>query len=133
MSRETFDLVIAGGRVVGPETSDELDVAIRGERIAALLPPGSEYAAARVLRADGCLVLPGAIDPHTHYTLGFAGVYAEAPEYTIAAAWGGTTTIIDFAVQVAPKGLGDAIREKRAEVDGRMGVDYGLHGSSQAT
>jgi len=80
-----------------------------------------------VLRADGCLVLPGAIDPHTHYTLGFAGVYAEAPEYTIAAAWGGTTTIIDFAVQVAPKGLGDAIRDKRAEVDGRMGVDYGLH------
>ena len=127
MSRETFDLVIAGGRVVGPETSDELDVAIRGERIAALLPPGAEYAAARVLRADGCLVLPGAIDPHTHYTLGFAGVYAEAPEYTIAAAWGGTTTIIDFAVQIAPNGLGDAIREKRAEVDGRMSVDYGLH------
>jgi dihydropyrimidinase len=127
MSGESFDLVVAGGRVVGPERSDDLDVAIRGERIAALLPPGSEYTAARVLRADGCLVLPGAIDPHTHYTLGFAGVYAEAPEYTIAAAWGGTTTIIDFAVQVAPHGLGDAIQAKRAEVDGRMGVDYGLH------
>jgi dihydropyrimidinase len=127
MSGESFDLVVAGGRVVGPERSDDLDVAIRGERIAALLPPGSEYTAARVLRADGCLVLPGAIDPHTHYTLGFAGVYAEAPEYTIAAAWGGTTTIIDFAVQVAPHGLGDGIQAKRAEVDGRMGVDYGLH------
>jgi dihydropyrimidinase len=127
MSRESYDLVIAGGRVVGPQASNNLDVAIKGERIVALLPPDTQYDAVRVIRADGCLVLPGAIDPHTHYTLGFAGVYAEAPEYTIAAAWGGTTTVIDFAVQVGPQRLQDAIRGKRAEVDGRMGVDYGLH------
>jgi dihydropyrimidinase len=127
VSREPFDLVIAGGRVVGPGASTDLTVAIKGERIAALLPPGAQYTSARVIHGNGCLVLPGAVDPHTHYTLGFAGVYAEAPEYSIAAAWGGTTTIIDFAVQVAPNGLDESIREKRSEIDGRMGVDYGLH------
>jgi dihydropyrimidinase len=106
-----------------------LDVAVRGERIAALAVPGSFGSdARRIVDASGCYVLPGGVDPHCHYRLEFEGILTtEGQEYSPAAAYGGTTTIIDFADQLPPKGLVERVAEKKAEASGSMAVDYGLH------
>ena len=73
-------------------------------------------------------MLPGGVDPHCHYRLEFEGILTtEGQEYSSAAAYGGTTTIIDFADQLPPKGLVERGEEKKAEAAGSMAVDYGLH------
>jgi dihydropyrimidinase len=129
---ERYDLVIRGGVVVTAAASRALDVGIVGERIATLAPRGglAGVPAAEVLDADGLLVLPGGVDPHCHYNLGHnssGDIRNESQEYSWAAAFGGTTTVIDFAVQDPPMTLHAAVDEKKAEAAGRMAVDYGLH------
>jgi dihydropyrimidinase len=121
------DLLIRGGTVVTAAAVEPRDVTIDGERIAALEPPGAAAEARRVIDASGCLVLPGAVDPHVHYSLAFGPVRAESQDHSHAAALGGTTTVIDFALQQAPTSLHQAIEDKKSEAEGRMSVDYGLH------
>ncbi|MDQ3858592.1 MAG: amidohydrolase family protein [Actinomycetota bacterium] len=122
------DLLVRGGTVVTAETSERLDVVADGETIAGIGPPGSfGPTAKRVVDADGCLVVPGGVDPHVHYGLTFGPVTSESQEWSAAAALGGTTTVIDFALQEAPATLHQAIAAKRAEADGAIAVDYGLH------
>ena len=124
-----YDLLVTGGTVATATIEEPLDVAVEGECIAALGAPrslGSE--ARRIVDATGCFVLPGGVDPHCHYGLEFEGILTtEGQEYSPAAAYGGTTTIIDFADQLPPKGLVERVEEKKAEASGRMAVDYGLH------
>jgi dihydropyrimidinase len=124
-----YDLLVTGGTVVTATMTAPLDVAVQGERIAALGVPGSFGTdGRRVVDAEGCLVLPGGVDPHCHYRLEFEGILTtESQEYSPAAAYGGTTTIIDFADQLPPKGLIERVEEKKAEAAGSMAVDYGLH------
>ena len=123
-----YDLLVRGGTVVTETAAERLDLAVEGERIAAIGPSDSLGAEAeRIIAADGCLVLPGGVDPHVHYNLAFGPVRAEAQDYSRAAALGGTTTVIDFALQEAPKSLHDAVAEKKTEAGGRMAVDWGLH------
>jgi dihydropyrimidinase len=124
-----YDLIVTGGTVVTATLNEPLDVAVQGERIAALGAPGSFGTdAAKVIDATGCLVMPGGVDPHCHYRLEFEGVLTtEGQEYSPAAAYGGNTTIIDFADQLPPKGLVERVEEKKAEAAGSMAVDYGLH------
>ncbi len=70
-----FDLLVRGGTVVTAESSALLDIAVEGERIVQIAPPGVLPAEAkRVLDATGCLVLPGGVDPHVHYGLKVFGV-----------------------------------------------------------
>jgi dihydropyrimidinase len=123
-----YDVLVQGGSVVGPRATELLDVAVVGEQIAAVDRPG-ELApeAKKVIDATGCLVIPGGVDPHCHYSLGFGAVHAEPQEYTPAAAFGGTTTILDFAFWQPPNTLHQAVEEKKAEAEGRMAVDYGFH------
>jgi dihydropyrimidinase len=121
------DLLIRGGTVVTASAAEPLDVAVDGETIAALERPGALTEARRVIDADGSLVLPGGVDPHVHYSLSFGPVTAESQEYSHAAAVGGTTTVIDFALQEPPTSLHDAIEAKKAEAHGRMAVDYAFH------
>jgi len=122
------NVVITGGTVVGPDTERELDVAIDDDRIAGLHEPGTAGEARRVIDASGCLVIPGGIDPHVHYGLDFQGILTtEGPEYTAAAVHGGNTTVVDFAFQEAPLGLVDTVAKRRAELESRMAVDWGLH------
>lgn len=121
------DLIVRGGTVVTASRNEPLDVAVDGERVVALAPSGSLSQARTVIDASGKLVLPGGVDPHVHYSLGFGDVRAEAQDYSIAAAHGGTTTVIDFALQQGSTSLPEAVAVKRAEADGRMAVDYGLH------
>ena len=124
-----YDLLIENGTVVTPAWERELDVAVDGERIAAIGPPGSfEGDAQTVIDARACLVLPGGIDPHVHYAMNFEHILTtEGPEYSFAAAHGGNTSIIDFVFQEPPSSLHDAISERQAEFSGQMAVDYGLH------
>jgi dihydropyrimidinase len=122
-----YDVLVRGGTVVTEAATGPLDLAIAGERIAALGPPGTLGEAARVVDAEGCLVLPGGVDPHVHYGLGFGAVRAEGAEWSRAAALGGTTTVIDFALQEAPASLHEAVAAKRAESERLMAVDWSLH------
>jgi len=126
-SGQFHDVVVTGGTVVGPDGERELDVAIDGERISGLHERGSAGEARRVIDAAGCLVIPGAVDPHVHYELDFQGLLTtEGPEYTAAAVHGGNTTVIDFAFQEQFGPL-ETVARRREQLDGRMAVDWGLH------
>lgn len=124
-----IDLLILNGTVVSPTSEQRLDVAVEGERIAAVGAPGSLGTQARkVIDAGGCLVIPGGVDPHVHYAMNFESILVtEGQEYSPAAAFGGTTTVIDFAFQDPPMGLHEAIEAKKAESEGNMAVDWSLH------
>ncbi len=105
------------------------DVAVTGETITAIEPVGTLTDAARKeVDARGCFVIPGGVDPHCHYNLDNWGKFrTENQDYSAAAAFGGTTTVVDFATQKDPDNVADSIRAKRLEADGRMAVDYALH------
>jgi dihydropyrimidinase len=124
-----FDLLVHGGLVVTGRQTERLDVGIRGGLIAQVAERGAlSERSASTIDAQGMLVLPGAIDPHCHYSTQFGVVFAESQDYSHAAALGGNTTIIDFAFQFPPQTLREAIDAKKAEANGRMAVDYSIHG-----
>ncbi|MDT7688593.1 MAG: dihydropyrimidinase, partial [Acidobacteriota bacterium] len=83
----------------------------------------------RVIDAAGKLVIPGGIDPHTHMELPFGGTQAsdDFRTGTIAAAFGGTTTIIDFAVQYKGQALAEGLDNWHAKAEGKAAIDYGFH------
>jgi dihydropyrimidinase len=128
------DTVIRGGTVVTPTTTFEADVAIEGERIAAVGDADSMPDPDETIDASGKLVMPGVIDPHVHVDDMFS--FDSYESATKAAALGGTTTYIDFAWQPWVGDLGmwdepgtmmDGIAEKKESGEGAV-VDYGLHG-----
>jgi len=127
--------LVSGGTVLSSSGAAEMDVLIDGEQIAALAAPGSNVAAAwaqaadRVVDATNRYVLPGGIDAHTHMEMPFGGTFsADTFETgTRAAAWGGTTTIIDFAVQPKGTSLLAALDAWHAKAAGQCAIDYGFH------
>jgi len=122
--------LITGGTVVGPLGAAPLDVLIDGETIAALFAPGLQGVAAdRVIYATGKYVVPGGVDVHTHMRLPFGGTFAsdDFASGTTAAAWGGTTTVIDFAVQRTGEVVQDGLAAWHALADGNCAIDYGFH------
>ncbi|MER7732091.1 dihydropyrimidinase [Streptomyces erythrochromogenes] len=130
MSNRTL---ISGGLVV--TASDELhaDVLVEDGRVAALAAHGSAAAAAwtaeRTIDATGKYVIPGGVDAHTHMELPFGGTSASDTfeTGTRAAAWGGTTTIVDFAVQSVGHSLREGLDTWYAKADGNCAVDYAFH------
>jgi len=123
-------LLITGGTVVGPTGPYAADVLVDGETIAALHAPGTGPAdGVDVLDASGKYVIPGGVDVHTHMELPFGGTFASDTfdTGTKAAAFGGTTTIIDFAVQRAGEVVGDGLAAWHAKAEGNCHVDYGFH------
>jgi dihydropyrimidinase len=120
--------LLQGGRVVSADGEYDADVLIVGERIAAVgsvpAPPG-----ATVIDVGGCLVLPGLIDNHTHLSMPFMGMWS-SDDYdtgTRAAAAGGVTCLVDFAIQREPDGLRSALDEWQSRAAGAAHVDYGFH------
>ena len=92
--------LITGGTIVNADATTKADVLVDGETVA-LIGQSLDAAADRTIDASGKWVIPGAIDVHTHMELPFGGTFAKDTfeTGTRAAAFGGTTTIIDFAVQ----------------------------------
>jgi dihydropyrimidinase len=123
--------LITNGTVVSAAGATKMDVLIDGETIAALLAPGSPLAEGDHERIDatGKYVLPGGIDAHTHMELPFGGTNASDTfeSGTTAAAWGGTTTIIDFAVQRAGEVVQDGLAAWHAKAAGNCAIDYAFH------
>jgi dihydropyrimidinase len=127
--------LITGGTVVSPEGATPMDVVVDGETIAALVPPGSQLVddagrtGATTIDATGKYVLPGGVDVHTHMELPFGGTNASDTfeTGTRAAAWGGTTTIIDFAVQRTGERVMDGLEAWHAKARGECAIDYGFH------
>jgi dihydropyrimidinase len=126
MELAVYELVIANGLLVTPGGVIEADLAIDGEQIAAI---GFELNGEQVIDAEGCYVLPGGVDPHVHLQMALAGMVStdSFTTGTVAAACGGTTTIVDFADPQPDQSMLDALRARRAEADGQVAIDYGLH------
>ena len=124
-----YDLIIANGTVVSADGQQQADVAVRGERIAAigkgLSKPGE---AAKILDAKGKYVLPGGVDVHVHLELPFCGTVSSDTwdTGTKAAARGGVTTVIDFAIPYGEQSLDDAFHawSERAK---KSCIDYCYH------
>src|SRR5215213_9879091 len=107
----TYDLIIANGTVVGPDGTQAADVAVRGETIAAVGPGlAKNNEAKRTIDATGQYVMPGALDVHVHLELPFCGTVSSDDWLTgtRAAARGGVTTVIDFAIPYGDQSLDDA-------------------------
>src|SRR5262249_48786166 len=116
-----LDLAITGASVVSPSGVSAADVGIRGGRISAIAQPGGLEAASKTIDATGMLLLPGAVDPHTHldaemFSLRTADDFESG---TIAAAAGGVTSIIDYAFQPENGSLADAADKWDAKAQGR--------------
>ena len=123
--------LITNGLVVTADGSYSADVLVDGETIALV---GADLAAAGVtadatINAIGKYVVPGGIDGHTHFELPFGGTFAKDTfeTGTKAAAHGGTTTIVDFAVQPKGHALREGLDVWMAKAEGNAVVDYGLH------
>jgi dihydropyrimidinase len=119
--------LIRGGTVVNATETARADVLIDGESVAGV---GTfDGVDAEVIDATGCFVLPGAIDNHTHLSMPFGGTWS-SDDYdtgTQAAAAGGVTCIVDFALQMHPGGLRSSLEEWMGRAEGRAHVDYGFH------
>lgn len=121
-------LVIVNGRVVTSDRVIAADVVVDGERITGLVAPGSAPEAPRMIDASGCYVFPGIIDAHTHIMLD-TGIYRTVDSWeagTRAAAFGGVTTVIDFANQIIGSPFEAALEARRAEAAEAV-IDYAFH------
>src|SRR3712207_1910985 len=120
--------LIRNGRVVTAVDDYRADILIEDERVS-VIGARLDVEADRVIDAAGRLVIPGGIDPHTHMELPFGGTQAsdDFRTGTIAAAHGGTTTIIDFAVQYKGQTLTEALDNWHAKAEGKTAVDYSFH------
>lgn len=121
-----YDLVISNGRLVTAEASMYADLGIQGKRIAAI---GRGLRGRRQLDAKGMLILPGAVDEHVHLQMPVGDLTSSDDFYTgtVAAACGGTTTVIDFVEPEPAQNLLEALDQRRAEAQDKVVVDYGLH------
>ena len=128
--------LITGGTVVNAKHAGIADVLIDGEKIVGVLSHDSEIiqtalrGEVEVIDATGKYVIPGGVDAHVHLQLPMTPEATSSDTFetgTQAAAWGGTTTIIDFAGQIKGTAVPDAIETRLAEAAGQCAIDYSFH------
>ena len=135
-----LDLVVRGGEVVTPGEVRRLDVGIRGEQIAVVAEPGTLPAdGARIVEADGLIVLPGGIEPHAHiaqrvgreWSGGRRDLFTQSPEAASrAAVFGGVTSILDFAFPDPRRpdaSILEEVEARRAVFAGHSYADFSFH------
>ncbi len=125
--------IIVNGTVVNADRRVEADVAVDGESIVAVVPRANggiePQPDDQVIDAHGCLVVPGGVDPHVHMQLD-TGATVSSDSFmsgSIAAAHGGTTTMIDFAEQRAGGNVRESFEKRMAEAEGQCVIDWSLH------
>jgi dihydropyrimidinase len=120
--------LIKNGRIVTAVDDYKADILIEGETIS-VIGKSLEMEADKTIDASSKLVIPGGIDPHTHMELPFGGTQSSDDFFTgtRAAAHGGTTTIIDFAVQYKGESMIEAVDNWHAKAAGKCAIDYGFH------
>src|SRR5438552_10975635 len=120
--------IIKNGRIVTAVDDYNADILIEDGTVA-MIAKSIGADADKTVDARGRLVIPGGIDPHTHMELPFGGTSASDTfeTGTRAAAHGGTTTIIDFAVQYKGQSLAQALDSWHKKADGQTAIDYGFH------
>ncbi|MEO1773377.1 MAG: dihydropyrimidinase [Pseudomonadota bacterium] len=118
--------VIKGGTVVTADREWQADVLIEGETIAAV---GENLSGDEVIDAAGAYVIPGGIDPHTHFEMPFMGTHAAETfeSGTFAAAAGGTTMLVDFVLPGPDGSLINAVNEWHRKSAPQISVDLGYH------
>ena len=120
--------LIKNGRIITATDDYTADVFIDGETVTTI-GKSLDVKADRTIDATGKLVIPGGIDPHVHMELPFGGtVSSDSFETgTRAAAFGGTTTIIDFAIQYKGKTFEQTLDDWDAKAEGKCAIDYSYH------
>ena len=123
-----MSLLIKNGRVITAVDDYKGDIFIESEQVN-LIGKNLDVKADRVIDAQGKYVIPGGIDPHTHLDMPFAGTVS-ADDFetgTRAAAHGGTTTLIDFAIQTKGHSTLEALETWHKKAEGKTAIDYGFH------
>lgn len=124
-----FDTVIKNGTVVTATDTYAADVGISGGKISAIAQQLPVENAGQVIDAAGKYVMPGGIDVHTHLDMPFGGTTSsdDFESGTIAAAFGGTTTLVDFAIQYKGQSLRQAFDTWMKKASGKAAIDYSFH------
>ena len=139
-----LDCVIKGGQVVTPQAVGEMDVGIRGEKIVAVGWSGTlSEQTTQVIDASGKIVIPGGIEPHAHIGIPVPSEWSGQPDIMTqppqdasrAAAFGGVTTIVDFAGDLSfeeaedktPKSIMSVVEERRSVFRTHSYTDYTFH------
>ena len=124
-----MSILIQNGTVVTAERMFPADILVQEETIRDIAPGLPRGRVDTVIDACGMLLLPGGIDVHTHLDMPFGGTTSsdDFETGTRAAAFGGTTTLIEFAIQAKGTRMRDALDTWWKKADGRASIDYGLH------
>ncbi len=123
-----MSLLIKNGRIITAVDDYHGDVFIDAERVA-VIGKDLSIEADQLIDATGKYVFPGGVDPHTHLDMPFGGT-TSADDFetgTLAAAHGGTTTLIDFAIQFKGESTLAALETWHKKADGKTAIDYGFH------
>ncbi|MBM4368802.1 MAG: amidohydrolase family protein, partial [Deltaproteobacteria bacterium] len=123
-----MSILIKNGRIITAVDDYIADIYIEGESVKQI-GRDLNVTADRVFDASGKLVIPGGIDPHTHMDMPFGGT-TSADDFhtgTLAAAHGGTTTIVDFAIQQKGQSTLDGLEVWHQKAEGKAVVDYAFH------
>jgi dihydropyrimidinase len=123
-----MSILIKGGRVITAADDYVADVYVEDERIS-LIGESLDQPADKVIDAIGKYVLPGGVDPHTHLDMPFGGTVTidDVESGQTSAAFGGTTTHVDFIIQPQGSSFADAVDEWRAKANGKQVIDMGYH------
>jgi dihydropyrimidinase len=121
-------ILIKSGKLVTAEKSYYADILVDGEKIKAI-GSGLESDGVQEIDASGKLIMPGGIDPHTHFDLPMFDTVSSDDHYTghKAAAFGGTTTVMDFVPQPAKGSLAEGVEEWHAKADHKAAIDFSFH------
>jgi len=124
-----IDIIIKNGKIVFPQYTLDTTIAIDDGKIVAIGSSITMKKSDKVIDAKGKFVFPGCIDPHVHINMPFMGATTKDDFFvaTKATSSGGTTTIIDFAIQQKGSLPMKAVQDRRAQADDKVVIDYSLH------